>query len=339
MKEIVDFLATMPLFQGFEVSELEMVAAFLGRRHLAAGELVFHEGDTGRELFMVRTGMVVSSVNQADGSRRQVYEFGPGRFFGEMAIVERTARSATCQTTVDSELLSLEDGDFFRLIFEHPLLGLKILSGIGRTMAAWLDESSRFLGDLVRWGEVARRRVVEDTFTGLFNRRFLEESLVSRFATLHEGGRGFCLLMMDLDHFRQINFKYGTAGGDQTIKAVATAVQAIMRANDSAAHLAGDEFAFLLPDTDMEQALAVGERICRSIEALQLHLVPIDGGAAIAVSLTASLGVALAPVHGDNPERLMASADQGLYRAEEAGRNGVAPAQPLTEPAVIPSPR
>jgi diguanylate cyclase (GGDEF)-like protein len=263
-------------------------------------------------------------VVQAEGTSRQIYEFGPGRFFGEMAIVEHAPRSASCLAVADCELLVLGDGDFYRLVFEHPQIGLKVLGGIGRTMVSWLDESSRFLNDLVRWGEVARRRVVEDPFTGLFNRRFLEESLASRFSALAAGSHPFCLMMMDLDHFRQINARFGSPGGDRTIQAVARALQPALRGSDIAAHLAGDEFAFLLPEAGLDEALAVGERICRRVEAMVLELAPLDGRAPCRVAVTASLGVAAAPGQGDSPERLLAAADAALYLAKAGGRNRVA---------------
>ncbi|MFA6508025.1 MAG: GGDEF domain-containing protein, partial [Treponemataceae bacterium] len=289
----------------------------------AKDDVVFKEGEPGQELFIVRFGKIGSFVKQADGTRRKIYDFEPGRFFGEMAIVEGQPRSATCWAEVDSELLVLDGIDFYRLVFEHPMIGLKILTAIGKTMATWLDESSRFLNDLVRWGETARRRAVEDALTGLFNRRFLEESLKGRFTAMTAGGRTFSLVMMDLDRFRDINALYGTAGGDKTIKAVADALRPALRDGDVASHLAGDEFAFLLPDTEIDSALATADRIRRSVESIDLEFFSITEGAARKVSLAASLGVASAPIHGDTADRLIASADRALFRAKEGGRNRV----------------
>lgn len=328
MSYLDEFLASTLLFKDLSVLELNAISAFLERRKYARGDVVFNEGDPGQELFIVRFGKIGSFVKQADGSRRKIYDFEPGRFFGEMAIVEGAPRSATCWAEVDSELLVLEGIDFYRLVFEHPMIGLKILTAIGKTMATWLDESSRFLNDLVRWGETARRRAVEDALTGLFNRRFLEESLKGRFTSMSAGGRAFSLVMMDLDHFREINARYGSAGGDMTIKAVADALKPALRDGDVAAHLAGDEFAFLLPDTEMDAALATAERIRRSVESLSLELTPITGGEARAVTVAASLGAASAPYNGDTPDRLLAAADRALYRAKENGRNRVSGADP-----------
>lgn len=327
MSFIEDFLASTILFEKLSPLELTAVSAFFERRKYAKGDVVFREDEPGQELFIVRFGKIGSFVKQADGTRRKIYDFEPGRFFGEMAIVEGAPRSATCWAEEDSELLVLEGIDFYRLVFEHPMIGLKVLTAIGQTMATWLDESSRFLNDLVRWGETARRRAVEDALTGLFNRRFLEESLADRFSAMAAGGRAFSLLMMDLDRFRDINALFGSAGGDKTIKAVADALRPALREGDVAAHLAGDEFAFLLPDTDLDAALATADRVRRAVESIELILPAADGGDLRKVAVAASLGAAAAPVHGDTPERLMAAADRALYSAKEGGRNRVSGAE------------
>lgn len=323
MTDLEQFLFSIPLFKDLSGLELNAVGAFLERRPFPKGKIVFREGDEGQELFIVRKGKIGSCVKQSDGTMRKIYDFDPGRFFGEMAIVEGRPRSATCWAVEDSELLVLDGIDFYRLVFEHPIIGLKILTSIGETMVGWLDESSKFLNDLVRWGETARRRSVEDELTGLFNRRFLEESLDTRFSVLSSSGRKLSLIMMDLDHFREINAVHGTPGGDKTIRAVANALRPALREGDVAAHLSGDEFAFLLPDTDYAAALDIAERIRSNVEQLVLDLAPEGSSRRSIATVSASLGVASAPVHGSAKDQLIAAADGALSKAKETGRNRV----------------
>lgn len=323
MSEIETFLASTALFANLSGLELTAVSAFLERRLLKKGAIVFREGQRGEELFIVLTGRIGSCVKQADGTQRKIYEFVPGRFFGEMAIIESEPRSATCWAEEDSQLLALEGLDFYRLIFLHPIIGLKILTNIGTVMCSWLDESSRFLGDLVRWGETARRRSVEDGLTGLFNRRFLEESLESRFTALAAGGRPVSLIMMDLDRFRDINAAFGAEGGDQTIRAVGDAIRGVLRDGDVAARLSGDEFAVLLPDTNCAEALKVSERLRAAVEAVSLPFPSLSGGRPRVVKPAASLGTASAPIHAGSPKELIDVADRALARAKQEGRNRV----------------
>ncbi len=327
MTRLSEFLAGTALFSGMSGLELKAVSEFLKRRDFPRGAVVFREGERGEELFIVHSGRVGSFVTQSDGTRRRIYEFGPGRFFGEMAIVEGEPRSATCWAEEDTTLLVLEGIDFYRLVFDYPMIGLKLLSSIGRVMVSWLNESSRFLNDLVRWGETARRRAVEDALTGLFNRRFLEETLANRFTSGLGSGRRLALVMLDLDHFRDINGSFGSAAGDATIRAAGAAFREALRDGDVAARLSGDEFAFLLPNTGIDEALAVAERLRKRAEGVRLQFRTAGSGPSSVVRITASLGVAVAPDHAETPGALIDRSDKALYRAKESGRNRVAGAK------------
>ncbi len=315
-----------PLFASMSELEFNAVTAFLERRHYKKGELIFSEGEPGREMFILLTGHVVATVNLGDGKRRKIYDFEPGAYFGEMAIIEDAPRSATCTATEDTDVLVLQGLDFYRLIFEHPMIALKLLSAISQVMTSWLDESSRFLNDLLRWGETARLRAITDSLTGLYNRRFLEESLNSRLEGGGEVKRTIAVLMMDLDRIHEINNAYGEAGGDQVIKTVAGVFKQVLRDADIAARLAGDEFAFVLPDTTLEEALQISERLRISVSRLEIPIVVnVPEGRVMEqrLSIKTCLGVAVSPQHGSTGPALLAAADAALRNAKDQGRNRV----------------
>ncbi|NLJ10106.1 MAG: GGDEF domain-containing protein [Treponema sp.] len=319
-----------PLFASMSELEFNAVTAFLERRHYKKGELIFSEGEPGREMFILLTGHVVATVNLGDGKRRKIYDFEPGAYFGEMAIIEDAPRSATCTATEDTDVLVLQGLDFYRLIFEHPMIALKLLSAISQVMTSWLDESSRFLNDLLRWGETARLRAITDSLTGLYNRRFLEESLNSRLEGNGEVKRSIAVLMMDLDRIHEINNAYGEAGGDQVIKAVAGGFRQVLRDADIAARLAGDEFAFVLPDTTLQEAQHIGERLRAAVANLTIPLSLKDKLGELLntkVSIKTCLGVAVSPQHGNTGPALLAAADAALKKAKERGRNRVVVAE------------
>ncbi|GAB1482666.1 GGDEF domain-containing protein [Treponema sp.] len=278
-------------------------------------------------MFIVIDGLIGSCINQSDGTKRKLYDFASGRFFGEMAIIEDAPRSATCWALEETDLYVLQGIDFFRLVFEHPMIALKLLNTIGSVMTSWLDESSHFLNDLVRWGETARRRAVTDELTGLYNRRFLEESLENRFAMGSVGRRRIAVAMLDLDRLHEVNERCGTAAGDQVIIAVGEAFRQTLRDGDIAARLSGDEFAFLLPDTDTKEAFIIAERLRLCVANLQLSLPCQTGGPHFKVAVRASLGVAVAPDHAAKPLDLIAASDTALRAAKEGGRNKVVIAQ------------
>ena len=326
-ERIPDFLAGLPLFKGMSGLEVNAVSAFLEPRRFAAGNTVFSEGESGKELFIVHSGLVGSYVTQPDGTRREVYEFKPGLLFGEMAIIENEPRSATCYAKEDSELLVLDGLDFYRLVWEHPVIGVKLLSSMAQVMTAWLDEASGFLGGLVRWGEAARRRAITDELSGLFNRRFLEETMSTRFARGAGSTHKCALLMLDIDRFRDVNSAFGPAGGDAAIAAVACAFSPLMREGEVCARLSGDEFAVFLPNEGIARALELAEDMRTAVEGLRMALVGPTSDRLAAAAVTVSVGVAASPDHASSADELIAAADKALYRAKEGGRNRVVAAE------------
>lgn len=323
MNPIVEAITDTPLFLGMSGLELNAVSAFLEPRRYAKGQVICRRGDKGTEMFIVRSGRVASLAVDRDGNERELYEFGPGRFFGEMSIIENEPRSATCVALEDTELLVLEGLDFYRLVWEHPMIGSRMLASMARVMSGWLDEASGFLHDLVRWGEAARKRAVTDELSGLFNRRFIEEASRARFAR-SSGEPPLCsALMLDLDRFHALNERYGTKAGDSIIAAAGAAYGRLIREGDVAARLAGDEFAFFMPEAGPEEALAAAERIRAGTESLVLELA-LPGGGLNRVSLSASIGIASSPFDAADPTGLFAAADKALFRAKELGRNRVA---------------
>ncbi len=324
MNPIVEAISGTPLFTGMSGLEVEAVATYLKPRLYPAGSVIFHRGDPGAEMFVVRQGLVASIAVDSDGNERQLYQFGPGRFFGEMSIIESEPRSATCIAVEETELLVLEGMDFFTLVWEYPMIGTRMLSSMARVMAGWLDEASGFLHDLVRWGETARKRAVTDELSGLFNRRFIEETARTRFSR-GTGDAPVCsALMLDLDRFHALNERYGSKAGDSIIAAVGVAYGRLLRDGDVAARLAGDEFAFFMPDAGPEEALTAAERIRAETESLYLEFTAVSGTTPDRLPLSASIGVASSPQDASDPVALFAAADKALFKAKEAGRNRIA---------------
>ena len=99
---IPDYIGGLSLFRDMSALEVNAVSAFLEPRLYPKGGVIFREGESGKELFLVHEGRVGSYVTQSDGTRREIYEFAPGVLFGEMAIIEEEPRSATCYAMEDT---------------------------------------------------------------------------------------------------------------------------------------------------------------------------------------------------------------------------------------------
>jgi diguanylate cyclase (GGDEF)-like protein len=161
-----------------------------------------------------------------------------------------------------------------------------------------------------------RRVALHDGLTGLFNRRFLRESLPQLQAGAARRLSPLCVIMLDLDHFKQVNDTHGHLVGDQTLIAVAKALRDHSRRSDLVARYGGEEFAVLCPDTDSATALQVAERLREAVAQLGAVALGHPG------PQTISVGVAIqSPGDELSPEQLLDHADLALYRAKHAGRN------------------
>ncbi|MDR2371114.1 MAG: GGDEF domain-containing protein [Treponema sp.] len=317
-------LVKSPLFANMSELEFNAVTAFLERCRIKKGTTVFKEGDTGEDMYIFLAGSLSAFVSQSDGTERWLFDIRKGDFFGEMSVIAHEPRSATLTAKEDTDIMVLQGIDFYRIIFEHPMIGVKMLKAIESVQNQWLDQTSRHLSDLMRWGETARRRAITDELTGLHNRRFLEESIKDRFDHGSVGLRKMSLMMMDLDRVHLINERHGPQGGDQVIIAVADILRSVMRSGDIAARLSGDEFAVLLPDTDSGEAKMVAERIRESVMNKEV-MVPKSPGLAekVSISIRTSIGISVAPTNAKNMESFLFTADSALRKAKDLGRNRV----------------
>ena len=171
-------------------------------------------------------------------------------------------------------------------------------------------------GEQRRSRDAAIRLSAMDPLTGLFNRTLFFAALEREMDRSARSGRGFCLLMMDLDELKGINDRHGHHAGDVVLREIADRIRSGVRRIDVAARYGGDEFVALLPETDPTGGWVLAEKIRLSVAALD---VPGIGG-----SPTISVGVVAYPRDGESVDALMVKADLAMYASKRAGRNRVA---------------
>ena len=154
-----------------------------------------------------------------------------------------------------------------------------------------------------------------DSLTGLYNRHRFQEELARMIVDADRRNTCGALLFFDLDEFKYVNDTFGHRAGDSMLIRVAGEVSSLIRRNEIFSRLGGDEFAVLLPEADEKEAAMLGERIVRAIAQIPFRFEGQN------MRLTASLGIALYPVHASNVEELIAHADTAMYQAKEVGKN------------------
>jgi len=201
------------------------------------------------------------------------------------------------------------------------LLLLAFISTIvatGLMLSAAVNERKRAMENLEHALRHLREQASTDPLTGLSNRRHLWEFLLREWVRSRRNESALAVIMMDLDHFKRINDRFGHEAGDVVLKEIAALLKSQIRGSDIASRFGGEEFALVLPDATLEavQRRAEGIRVAIHRLALEYRGQPLG-------KITASFGVALAPDHAGDPESLLRASDQALYNAKAAGRDRV----------------
>jgi len=174
-----------------------------------------------------------------------------------------------------------------------------------------------------RLREALRIQSIRDPLTGLFNRRYLEETLEIEFARASRAKTPLSIMMIDVDHFKQFNDSFGHDAGDAVLKAVAQSLNNGMRRGDITCRYGGEEFTIFAPGAALQDGERRADILRQAVAAMSLA----HNGRPLG-TITCSFGVAAFPIHGATPAEVLQAADEALYRAKKAGRNRVEAAPP-----------
>ena len=166
--------------------------------------------------------------------------------------------------------------------------------------------------------EKLRQQAIRDPLTGLFNKRYLQETLEREVERARRAEKPLGLLMLDLDHFKRFNDTYGHEAGDELLRAFGQVLKGHIRVEDIACRYGGEEFTLILPECPLNSLLVRAEEIRQAVERIQVK----KGGELLGL-VTVSIGAAIFPDQGTQGEAILQMADAALYQAKKAGRNRV----------------
>ena len=308
----------------------------------ADGRLVARcaEGLTGRwdvpeaELTALRVPLgvgVLGAVAASGEPRRGVCGPGGGGPLDEPACRTYVAVPICAPATVGDPLVP---GD--ALLTGHPAT-LGVLALYDRLGTDGFDDADlltlrTFAGQAgvavhnVRMHEEAQRLSLTDPLTGLWNYRYLRESLRREVERASRFGRMLTVLVLDLDHFKDVNDTYGHAAGDTVLGEFARRIRVGLREVDVAFRQGGEEFVVLLPETDAYGGVIVAERLGAAVREIPVPIDPRRHDAATGepvdrVAISVSIGIAVYPEHGATAQEVLDAADDALYAAKNAGRD------------------
>ena len=191
-----------------------------------------------------------------------------------------------------------------------------------QTLRQEQEELRRRLLELSIANQRAQEAALTDVLTGLYNRRHAMQRLAQEWAEAERGHRPLCLLALDIDHFKSVNDKHGHDTGDAALRQFAEILRVFSRTPDVPCRFGGEEFLLIAPDTPLEGALNLAERIRLAVQDK-----PLVAGD-VSLRLTVSIGVAEKSAKHANIDQLIKSADEALYHAKQNGRNRTEKARP-----------
>jgi len=229
--------------------------------------------------------------------------------FGEIPIIVLTARDAA-----DDAVRALELGatDFLRKPVQAAELAARVRTSL---------RIARVQQDLRACRAELQEVTRADQLTGLANRRHIDENLSMAMSAARRHNHPMSCLVVDIDHFRRLNDTEGHAAGDEVLRVAASRLSHVLRGEDMAGRWGGEEFLVVAPNTDLDGAWRLGERIREAIGGTPI---PLSAGRDVLV--TVSIGCATG--RGDDIDRQLRLAEQALAQAKEAGRNKVVATDP-----------
>lgn len=212
----------------------------------------------------------------------------------------------------------------FPLLSENEIIGCIVAHS---TIDKLSDKEIEYLSELTKQAAMTIERAntysellqnaTMDALTGLNNRRQFEVRLSEQYAAANRQNTPLCAIMIDIDYFKNFNDKYGHAIGDSVLKTVASVIKENLREYDIPSRYGGEEFCILLPQTSIEEAKVVADRLCAAVDETKLSVSDDQ-----TLHITISVGLAQLDVK-DLAEDLYMKADSALYKAKETGRNQV----------------
>ena len=193
----------------------------------------------------------------------------------------------------------------------------QVFNRMAARMRKTLGELDGTNKELLEKNEELHQLSITDSLTDLHNRKHMMDTLTMEVARATRYDKIFSILMIDIDDFKRYNDTHGHLDGDEVLRGLGAFLKGTLRTEDYAARYGGEEFLILLPETKLEGAATLADRLRKNLEEKQL------GATSRSPGITVSIGVAAFPVNGDEPEELIRKADFAMYSAKQAGRNQV----------------
>ncbi len=307
-------LSRLQLFRNVDLNSAEMdqLLSHCDYRQMNEGETLLSLDVENHYLYVIVSGRLAIKLGPDEDIPLTAIE--PGECVGEMSVFDSRLPSVQVFACEPSMVLQIEQEVLWRMVSASHEIARNLLY----IMSERVRYSNLVVADSLEMQRKYQQFATIDALTGLHNRGWLDDVFEREIRRSERDRLAACMLMIDVDHFKNINDVYGHAAGDKVLIAVAESIRRPLRTNDLVARYGGEEFSVLLPETSVENAVGIAERLRERVSEASPG--EIDGKELPKV--TVSIGVnEFKP--GDSLESVIASADSAMYLAKKAGRNCV----------------
>jgi diguanylate cyclase (GGDEF)-like protein len=312
-------LNNLQIFKSFNNNEVAIIEKYFSFKNFKKDEVITDQNNN-QALYILLNGKIIRTLNLPGNINRKREEYVTGSFFGEMSLFGYKIRFDNFYAAEESDLAIITEKSMLELIENNSEIAIKFISQLLSLTIHQLRNSSKFLADIVQWGENASRRVITDELTGLYNRAFLDDALENFFYISKSNNKPLSFLMLDLDNFRDINENFSHETGNNILIELVNLIKNIISRHGIIARYGGDEYSILLPETNLKNAMIIAEQIRADVEAhdFSKHLSGKN------TTLTISIGISSFPDTATELSVFKEKADAALYQAKKSGRNKVA---------------
>lgn len=281
-------------------------------RTINEGEVVLSTRKENHHLYIVLKGRLAVQLSPHDDIPFAIVE--PGECVGEMSIIDSQACAVQVIAAEQSTVLVIDSETLWRMIS----VSLEIARNLLYIMSERVRYSNLVIADSLEMQHKYQRFATTDALTGLRNRGWLDDMFDREIKRSERDQLPLCLIMIDVDDFKQYNDTYGHLAGDQVLIKVAKSIRKPLRPNDLVARFGGEEFVVLLPETTIINAKIIAERLRKNVSKTNLGVL---NGITLP-KVTISLGIATRQP-GYSLDMMIASADVAMYHAKRNGKNCV----------------